>query len=368
MQRLILAGGGHSHIEVLRRFAADPPRDTEVTVITPSQVLLYTGMWPGWVAGIYSREECAIPVERLARAAGCAWVQASLTGIDATRRSVRLDDGSSPKYDCLSIDIGSTPPLRAVAGATEHAVPVKPVQPFFDWWESVLAADPRALRIGIVGAGTGGVELALAIEHRLRKRAGGKAYGEVFLLSDSDEILPEQNALARRWIERIIALRGIQVHLSSSIAQVEKHCLRTASGRSLYFDHLIWATGAAAAPWIGQSGLTTDERGFVMVDATLQSVSHPRVFASGDIATHSGTARPKAGVFAVKQGPVLTDNLRRALGGKPLRSYRPQRHALALIGTGDRYAVAARGALAARGAWVWRWKEKIDRDFVARYR
>lgn len=368
VKRLILAGGGHSHIEVLRRFAIEPPRNTQVTVITPSPLLLYTGMWPGWVAGLYSREECAIDVERLARAAGCAWVEASLTGIDPVARSVRLDDGSGRQYDCLSIDVGSTPPLGNIPGAAAHAMPVKPVQPFFDWWSGVVAEGRRSLRIGVVGAGTGGVELALAVEHRLRSEARGKARGEVFLVDSSETILPGQSALARRWIERIIDKRRIVLHLRSRIDRVEERCVHTPAGANLPFDHLIWATGAAAPSWLEHSGLTVDDKGFIVVNSSLQSVSHRQVFASGDIATQTGEPRPKAGVFAVRQGPVLADNLRRALAGKVLGEYRPQRHALALIGTGDRHAVAARGPLALSGKWVWRWKEKIDRDFVARYR
>ena len=366
VKRLILAGGGHSHIEVLRRFANAPPVATELILVTPSPLLLYTGMWPGWIGGIYATEECTIDSERLALRAGAAFVPASVIGIDPATSTVQLDDGTQLEYDCLSLDVGATPPIHHVAGATEHAIPVKPIKAFGDWWISLLRDRARPIRLGIVGGGVGGIEVAMAMHHRLA--AGDESYGTVFVVTGSSDILPHQNARARRWISETLAESGIEVHTNSVVEAVEARSLRLVSGGKLEFDHLVLATGVAPPTWLKHSGLALDERGFIVVNSSLQSVSHANVFAAGDVASMQSHRLPKAGVYAVRQGPVLAENLRRALAGEPLRTYRPQRSALALIGTGERSAVAARGAFALKGNCVWRWKELIDRRFVARYR
>ena len=368
MKRLVLAGGGHAHIEVLRRFALRPPDDVELTLVTPQPRLIYTGMLPGLIAGHYRPDECMIDLEGLAARAQCRWIAGSVAGIDTQRGSVVLREADSLDYDLLSLDVGTAPPLDGVPGAREHAHPVKPADTLLQWWEGIV--DDRALRpglrIGVIGGGAGGVELALAMRHRLT--ASGARGARLFLLTDAPDILIDHHPRARRLLGSALRVQGIEVHTHARVTNVEDGLAFCGDGRDFAFDALVWATGAAPPEWVAQTGLATAKRGFVGVRDTLQCVSFDNVFAAGDVASMVNSPRPKSGVYAVRQGPVLAENLHSALMGRSLTSYRPQRRALALISTGARQAIASRGALVLAGAWVWRWKDWIDRRFVARYR
>jgi selenide,water dikinase len=330
-------------------------------------------MLPGLIAGHYSRDDAHIDLQPLARFARARAVFDEAVGLDLANRQVRFKDRPAISYDVLSLDIGSTPDLQ-VPGAREHSVPVKPIDRLLDRWSKLaerLSAGNSPRRIAIVGGGAGGVELILAVQHAMgthfTPRGRGDSRLEYHLFTESKELLPTHNASVRRRFERVLAGRHVSVHRGSAVVEVMSGALRTADGRIHEIDEALWTTQAAAAPWLAESGLAVDDQGFVRVSTTLQSVSHPEVFAAGDIASLV-QPRPKSGVFAVREGPPLARNLRRALIGDPLEPYRPQRRFLSLISTGDRYAVASRGPFAFEGAWVWRWKDWIDRRFMRVYR
>jgi selenide,water dikinase len=368
MKRLLLAGGGHAHIEVLRRLAGRTPRDVELLLVTPSPHLIYTGMLPGLIAGHYQLSDCVINVAGLAAKGHCQWIAGGVASLDPARNAVLLNDGRRIAYDVLSLDVGSVAQQAGVRGAHQYGVPVKPMEGLVRWWKGILKrVDMQSdLRIGVVGGGAGGVELALAMHHRLN--FFGATETSLFLLTDAPTIVPDHHPQARAFLEQALRATSIEVHTRTRVVEVIEGRLRAAGGGELSFDALVWAGGAAAPAWIERSGLSTDDLGFVAVHDTLQSTSHGNVFAVGDVADMVNHPRPKAGVFAVRQGPILTRNLLRSLRGSKLVSYHPQRHALALISTGRRHAVASRGPLVFAGDWVWRWKNWIDRRFVARYR
>ncbi|TFH85969.1 selenide, water dikinase SelD [Billgrantia azerbaijanica] len=373
LRDIVLVGGGHSHVGVLRRFAMRPEPGVRLTLICRDTHTPYSGMLPGYVAGHYGFDEVHIDLRRLAEFAGARFYGDEAVGIDHAGQRVLCRSRPPVPYDRLSINIGSTPRVAQVAGADTHAVPVKPIHRFNDRWQALLERirrHPGTTRIAVVGGGAGGVELLLAMHYRLRRERlaqGGDPETLAFaLFTRSARILPTHNARVRARFERVLARRGIALHTATEVTGVEAGGLRCGAQWHAA-DEIVWVTDAGGAAWLRDTRLALDDDGFIRVDATLRSVSDPRVFAAGDVASQDGHPREKAGVFAVRQGRPLADNLRAALTGRRLRPYRPQRRWLALISTGDRHAVASRGALCLAGDWVWRWKDWIDRRFMARF-
>ena len=366
-RRLLLIGGGHSHVEVIRRFGIAPEPGVSVTLISPEQHTPYSGMLPGYIAGHYRFADCQIDLDALCRHAGLVRIEGAVNHIDFEHRAAGCDNGVEQCFDVVSIDTGATPVTAAIPGADRHGIPVKPVSPFLDAWASMRAAARQSteeIRIVVVGAGAGGIELALAMHHRLRTDS---CRAQFTVISDSPSILPAHPSGVQRRLLRILRARGITVQLNAPVERAESAGLLLRDGTLVPADHVVWVTGAGAPAWPRTSGLQTDDAGFIAVNGHLQSMSHDCVFASGDVASMVATPRPKSGVYAVRQGPPLTENLRRALRGEPLLTYRPQHTALALISAGNRYAVASYGPLAIGGAWVWRWKNRIDTRFMLQY-
>lgn len=367
-KRLLLIGGGHSHVEVIRRWGLAPEPDVAVTLISPDRHTPYSGMLPGYIAGHYSHADCHIDLDAVCAQAGVTRIGASVGAVDFAARIARCSHAPDQPFDVLSIDTGSTPMLAPIPGAERHGIAVKPVAQFLDLWAQLREAAgtaPRPLQVVVVGAGAAGVEVVLAMQHRI---AGDGGRATFTLIGDGPTILGVHPRSVQQRFMAILQHQGISVRLDTAVERVAAGSLLLRGGERLAFDEVIWVTGAAAPAWPRASGLQTDAAGFIAVDTHLQSLSHPGVFAAGDIASMQDTPRPKSGVYAVRQGPPLTENLRRALRGEPLVEYHPQARALALISAGDRYAVASYGPFALSGAWVWRWKDRIDSAFMQRYR
>jgi selenide, water dikinase len=369
MRHLVLIGGGHAHVHVLKQFGERPPQDARVTLVGRDVETPYSGMIPGFVAGRYGFEECHIDLAKLCARSGVRLVHAEATGIDRAGRRVLLKDQPALGYDLLSIDVGSAPNVGAIAGAERWAIPVKPIAELGRRWLEFsrrMETWRGPLNVMVIGGGAGGVELALAIDHRLREIA--KAASLQVTLATKDEILAAQAEAARRKLRAIFRCRGIRLLEHAGAERIERGAVKLADGQWHQADAVFVVTEASAAPWFADTGLPLDEKGFIALDDTLASTGDPRIFAAGDCATVLAHRRPKAGVFAVRQGPPLADNLRRVLGGEPARPFVPQRRYLSILGTGDGRAVATRGDWAIEGRWVWWWKDHIDRKWMQMYR
>ncbi|MDQ7744445.1 selenide, water dikinase SelD [Hydrogenophaga pseudoflava] len=374
LRDLVLVGGGHSHVMALRMLAMLPEPGLRITLVCTDVDTPYSGMLPGYIAGHYRFDEVHIDLGRLAAFAGGRFIRGEVTGLDRANQRVLLEGRPPVPYDLLSINTGSTPDVRKVDGAQAHAVPVKPIAHFNQRWLALLER-VRGLRerftVAVVGGGAGGVELVLAMQHRLRQELQSLGKNpdllQFVLLTAGDSVLPTHNPGVRARFVRVLKERRVAVHTRAEVSQVSPGCLTTQDGRTFDADETMWVTQAGGPGWLRDTGLALDGHGFVRVNEHLQTPDDPRIFAAGDVASFLPRPLEKAGVFAVRMGPALARNLRLALHGQPLQPYRPQKHWLALISTGDRHAVASRGPIGFAGDWVWRWKDHIDRRFMRKF-
>lgn len=357
LRDLVLIGGGHAHALVLRMWGMDPLPGTRLTVINPDPVAPYTGMLPGLIAGHYRRDELMIDLVRLARFSGARVILDRATGIDREARLIHLAGRPPLPYDLAAIDVGITSDLPSLPGATEHAVAAKPLGRYAEAWEAFVATPPDRPRVVILGAGLGGVELALASAHRLRGHGAA-----VTLLDQATAFLPALTAKARRVLEDRLRTAGVALRLGTQVVSIGPKTVALGGGEVLDSDFTLTATGARPHGWLAETGLR-QEGGFLVTDASLRT-SDPLIFASGDCAGIAGDPRPKAGVFAVRAAKVLHANLRAALAGKPLQAFRPQGDYLKLISLGGQAAVAEKWGLVGSGPRYWRLKDRIDRKFM----
>ena len=345
-----------------------PVPGVRMTLVVDQPVAIYSGMVPGLVAGQYRRDEVEIDVWPLARRAGARAVVARATGVDVAERRIVLEGRPPLRYDTASFDVGSTVGGLELPGVREHALPTRPIAVLVARVDE-LVARLRALarpRVIVVGAGAAGVELAFAIRARLL-REGARESG-VTLLEQGPGVLAGHPRAAARRVEDNARARGIEVRCRARVAEARADHVRLHTGEQLGFDGLLWVGGAASLPLFADSGLPSDARGFVRVRPTLEVVGHDGLFAAGDCASLEGRPDlPKAGVYAVRQGPVLVYNLRARLGGTRLRPYRPQSDFLSLLNLGDGRAIATKWGLAAEGRAMFRLKDRIDRRFMRRF-
>ena len=356
---LVLIGGGHTHALVLRMWGMKPLPGVRLSVINPLPTAAYSGMLPGHIAGHYAREALQLDLVKLARHAGARLILGRVDGIDRAARQVHVPGRAPIGYDIASLDIGITSEMPSLPGFTEHVIPAKPLDEFADRWSAFVADRRKGRRVAVIGGGVAGVELALAAAHRLGSGA------DVVVLEAAPVALSALGRGARSRMLAHCARLGVRVMTDAPAAAARADGVVLQDGRTIAADFIIGTGATRPAPWLRDTGLSLHE-GFVRVEPTLVSVSDPAIFAAGDIAHMAHAPRPKAGVFAVRQAPVLMHNLVAALSGGSLRRYAPQSDYLKLVSTGDKRAVADKWGLPLDGAWLWRWKDRIDRQFMSK--
>ena len=359
---IILLGGGHAHVEVIRRLGNLDNLNRQIILISPSRHAPYSGMLPGYVSGQYSFEDFHIDLVALCARSRVSFLATTASGIDPDRRQVSLSDGQVLDYALLSIDIGSTPSLPPeVTGG----ISVKPIASFtqrLQQIDTLVAARAGPLRLAVVGQGVAGVEMAFALQRRF-----GRNRVEILVAGRAKNLIAERSLLACRMVRAELARAGIAHHPHFDVVGFDAGEIIARDGRRLAVDDVVWTTSSGAPAWLGETGLALDAGGFIRVDDALRSLSHPEIFAAGDVASLPDP-RPKAGVFAVRQGPVLAENIRRVLSGEALVPFLPQKRWLALISLADGRAIADKWGVAMSGRWVAKWKHWNDTRFLRKYR
>lgn len=366
MKKLLLLGAGHAHVHVLSTLAVTPLPGVQITLVAPYPRQLYSGMVPGFVAGHYTLEDCVIKLPPLLKDTAITWLPHHVTALNAHAQQVTLDDGRMLDYDWLSVNTGPVQDRahleQRMPGATEHGLFVRPIEQFGERWPQVLAqaqAATELLRVAVIGGGAAGIELAMAVRHRLPTAAVTLIHGQSELASGYAPVVRQRVAQALKQ-RAITALRERAVGLPPGQVQLQ-------SGALLACDVPLIATGAQAPAWLASSGLALDTHGFIAVDACQRSTSHAPVFAVGDVSTRMDRPLARSGVYAVRAGPALLTNLQAVLAGAPPVAHQPPDNTLNLLSCGDEVAIASWGRYSAQGRGVWWLKDWIDRGFIKRY-
>ncbi|HEU5169781.1 MAG TPA: FAD-dependent oxidoreductase [Gemmatimonadales bacterium] len=370
MKRLLLLGGGHAHLFVLEELARGALGGADTTLVSATRRQVYSGMVPGMIGGRYRLAELSFDLPLICRRAGVRFVHDSAVRIRAADRRVELNAGGDLDYDVLSVATGSTVQGSDLPGVRDHAFTVRPIDRATELTQALERAAAEGGRISavVVGGGAAGVEIALAVRSRLAK-LGGPGRAAVTLVEAAPGLLGGGAARAEAVVRHALQQHGVALRLGTAVAEVTRSAVRLEGRDELPASLVVWATGAAATDLLRTSGLGRDERGFLLVDNRLRSVSDAAVFAAGDAATLSSyPATPRAGVYAVREGPVLRANLAAACRGEePPRAYRPQRRFLSLLNTSDGRAIVSYGRLATWSRWGMWLKDGIDRRFVRRF-
>ena len=367
MKHLVLLGAGHAHVHVVKNYAqlarhgAMPPK---ITLVSPYPRQLYSGMLPGFIAGHYGLAQCGIELEPLLAGTPIRLILRSAIALDAAASQITLDNGTVLGFDWLSVNTGPVQDRQRLEtqmpGVREHGLFVRPIEAFGALWPRVAElAQTQALRLTLVGGGAAGIELAMAIRHRLPGAA-------LTLLTGGSPLAANSPRAVQRRVAGALKDRNITVLVDAAIGFAAAE-VQLASGARLACDVPLIATGAQAPAWLQGSGLALDAQGFIAVDACLRSTSHPHVFAAGDVSSRTDRPLARSGVYAVRAGAALADNLEAALSGQALKPHQPPAHTLNLLSCGTREAIASWGPLSAQGRWVWWLKDRIDRGFIRRY-
>jgi len=359
---LVLIGGGHAHALVLRKWGMSPLPGVRVTLITPEPTAPYTGMLPGFVAGHYTRQALDIDMMRLARFAGARVVLKPAIGLDLTSRRVIVPDRAPIAFDALSINVGIRATLPNLPGFAEHATPAKPLGLFADRWQAFVAAVESGRttpEIAVIGCGIAGAELALSMQHRLRN------HSPRIVILEAEDALKNASDRTRAKLQQRLDAVGITIREGAQVERITADSVVTSTG-DVAANFTVGAAGATPLGWIAETGLPVTD-GFLDVGPHLNSPADPTIFAGGDCAHMLHSPREKAGVFAVRQAPILHDNLRATLSGGTLTKYAPQRDYLKLVSLGTKDAVADWHGLAPSGPLLWRWKDHIDTKFMDKF-
>ncbi len=363
MKHLVLVGGGHGHLFVLKELAKKSHLPLSITLINPNSVQAYSGMLPGVMAGHYSHAEHLIDLAALARKAGVEFICQPIVGMDANKRYVCLSDGNYIHYDLLSINIGSETQCKGLTSLNNTLLTIKPLLDFQRQWNLFLeTTKTKTCTLVVIGAGPAGFEIALAASYRLNST---NITADIILIGGNTGLISNFTEKARAMAHQQLQQNNIKFIAMHAVS--DHHGLVLSNGQQLHADLVIATTGARAQTWLTHSQLALDSNGFIAVDAFHRSLSHHTIFAIGDVCARSDVHLVKSGVNAVRAGPIIARNIIAALEDKPLKKFMPKKNNLYILACGRRYAILCWGTLCIQGTWLWRLKNYIDKKFIRKF-
>ncbi|MFP3321726.1 FAD-dependent oxidoreductase [Planococcus sp. SIMBA_160] len=358
MKVVVLVGGGHAHLHGVRQFIKNPRKDVQLVLISPAVHQYYSGMFSGFTEGVYGLDEIRIDLKRLTEKNGVAFYQDSICAIDPNARLLTGQSGETYPYDAVSFDIGSQ--TDSPEALKEF---ISPIKPNFHFPKQLMAFRKSAKPV-IVGGGASGVELAFST-HAWRKRQQLPATVSLF---SSGALLSAQGTAASKKIGAIARKKTLPVFTDVQIENIDATSITASSGTVYPQTDVLWLTGPKSPALFERSGMPVDQAGFLAVDETLQSPRFPEVFGAGDCVSISRFPDlAKNGVYAVRQGPILWDNLLNFLDGNPLASFTPQTRYVAILSTGGGEAFMTYGHWSMHGKFPWKLKQYIDSKFMKQF-
>jgi pyridine nucleotide-disulfide oxidoreductase family protein len=364
-KRLLLLGGGHAHVYLIKQFNSKKNKDFEVVLVSASQYQYYSGMAAGYLEGIYSHDEICFDLKKMCEKSGVGYIEARVTAIDPKERSVELDTNQTVSFDILSVDTGSEMAGKNLEGVKDYAWCVKPLGNLVKLKSSFIEQIQDGSEVVIAGAGAAGIEIALslkALSQNMKKKI------KITMVTSGSELLKGHPENVKQTTIRKLNQANIDTLFNHRIAKINKNNLIMASGDKIQYDLLVWAIGPAANKMYKDSGFTVDEAGYMLVNGYLQSVDYPNILGAGDCISFEGVEPlKKAGVYAIRQSPYLYNNIKRFYKSQDLRKYIPQKDYLAIISAGNKTGILQYKGIALTGVLVWKLKDYIDRSFMKRY-
>jgi len=377
---LVLLGGGHANIQVLKMLAMNPIGGLRITLISDQTHSPYSGMIPGYLAGYYSYEECHFDLRRICEELGQRFIKAKIIGVDSQRKKIQLKNRAEISYDCASINVGIEP--RSIEHSLPEPafkiIPLKPISQFIAHWDQLISdlknyKGRDSLQLAVVGAGASGVEISIILKMLIDQH---KWNARVNLIHRHDFLVSAIDLRAQKKLLKTLNELNIKVYQNTEVLEMQENSLvlKDVHGQlhTENFYRALIATQASAPMWFKRSGLPVNPDGFLKVTEKLLVENEVALFAGGDCIHFSPSPLKKAGVYAVRQGMILEHNIRAFFNRMSLlKTFHPKKNVLSLITIGSRKALVHQdGPSIIRWMWpslLWKVKDWIDRRFMNRF-
>ena len=363
---LVLIGGGHAQISVLKKFGMRPIPGLKITLINKNLTSSYSGMLPGYIAGTYNEEETQINLLNLCKFANARLIVDEVTGLDTYIKEIYLKNRAPVYYDTLSINTGGEPDIKKIKGAEKYSIPIKPISNLIETFHKIKKQlkEINNVSITIIGGGAGGVEIALSLKKFLDFE--NKKEKNITLISKANNLIGNNSILLHQNVMSLLNKNNINVILGDEVVEFKRNTLNTRSGKKITSQFNFLVTSISSPEWLSKTRLKITAKGFIEVNKYLQT-SNKNIFSAGDACSIRNYNLPRAGVYAVRQGPILYKNLRSRILKSRFVSYKPQKNFLSLIGDGQSEAIASWGPISFRSSWAWKLKRYIDEKFIRTY-